>query len=232
MSSPVIADLEDEAVRLVESGRYEEARTALKKLLSRDRENLTGHFQMALVKMHLGHLPAAMKHARTVLRLSPDEPNAWLNIGAIAQRMERLPLAIECYQKELVRHPESRESLFNLGICMHDLKQWGEAIRPLQECVRLKYCFDLVWPPLAECLYRTGAVNDEIAVYEWCLLQDSRNVWARANLGAALMGLGQSRRALVNLRIARSQGADYPSLLNNLNRFAADKSSWPELRSG
>lgn len=219
MNARAISVLEDKVVGLVESGRYGGARSAINRLLARDKTNITGHFQMALVQMELGHLHAAFKHAKTVLRLNPKEPNAWLNLGAIAERMGKISMAISCYEKELARNPESPEALFNLGMCLHWRKKWREALRPLQECVRLRHCFDLVRIPLADCLYRCGRINDEIALYEKCLLENPPDLWARSNLGAALMDVGNRRRALINLRIAKLQGATFPNLFRNLRKL-------------
>jgi len=205
------------------TSNYTAARRIADKVLNQEPLNITANFQICLLSLNNSDLKKAGRHARAVLKANPNEPNAWLNLGAVLQRQNRLSDAVRCYNKELLNNPSCQEAHFNLGICKWRQRRWEEAIPHLQECLRLCHSVDEIIIPLAQALFKCNRLKAEISLYEQCLTIDPGNLWARSNLGAALMDAGNTQRALIQLRIARSKGATFPNLIRNLHRLSKSR---------
>ena len=203
----------------MEAGHFRKARLAIRQLLKRDKLNFTANFQMALLELESNRPKSALKYAKIVVKNYPEAPNAWLNLGVAYGRVNQFARAINCYKKELALNPESPEALHNLGLNFYRRRDWRKAINPLQECLRLNHSSEEVRGPLADSLYRCGRIQDEIALYKRCLIENPKDLWARSNLGAALMDVGEYRRALITLRIAKAMGAEFPNLIRNLQKI-------------
>src|SRR5256885_1837762 len=102
--------LENEAVSLLDRGKLRSSERLLKRMLAINTKCLPAHFHLARVYRRTGQYDLALYHARRTLRLSPDEPNASLNLGLIYDLMGRDTQAIRCYKKELSRNPDSAET--------------------------------------------------------------------------------------------------------------------------
>jgi tetratricopeptide (TPR) repeat protein len=74
------------------------------------------------------------------LRIKPGlaEAEAHSNLGAIFQRMGKLPEAVAQYEQALRSKPDYVKAHFNLGLALEKLGRTPEAIEHYQQALRLR----------------------------------------------------------------------------------------------
>jgi len=200
--------MEDEAVRLLDSGRLRRAERVLKRLLANDPNSLTAHFQLALVYWRTEEYKCALFHARRTLKLNPKETNAALNLGLIYDTMGRDKLANFYYKKELSRNPDSGETLFNIGRLYFRKHQWLRASQYLLHCFDVGNLYmveDTVYK-LGDCYYELRDLQSYIDILIRYLKMVPNASWAAANLGCALLRVKDYKGAVQWLSRANKLG--------------------------
>jgi Flp pilus assembly protein TadD len=101
-----VVELYDEADRLKDAGKLDEAVSKLEEALSVDPNYALAHSALAVVLQKLGKHEAAVEHARKVCELSPDDPFSYTALSVILQRvyagtgdMQYIRLAEEAMEK-------------------------------------------------------------------------------------------------------------------------------------
>jgi tetratricopeptide (TPR) repeat protein len=203
--------MEDEAIRLLESGKLRRAERVLKGLLANDPDSLAAHFNLARVYWSTEEYECALLHARRTLRLNPKEPNACLNLGLIYEFMRRDKLASHYYKRELSRDPGSTETLFNIGRLYFNNHRWLRASKYLRRCFDLGNLFrveDTVYK-LGECYCKLYDLQSFIDIYKRYLQMVPNAAWAAANLGGALLRAKDYRHAVLWLSRAKQLGVKH-----------------------
>ena len=212
--------MEDEAIRLLESGKLRRAERLLKRLLANDPNSLTAHFQLARVYWRTEEYERALVHAHRTLRINPKEPNACLNLGLIYEFMGRDKLATYYYKRELSRDPDSAETLFNIGRLYFRKHRWLCASKYLRRCLDIGNLFkveDTVYK-LGECYCKLHDLQSFIDVYTRYLKMVPNASWAAANLGGALLRTRDHRDAVRWLTRAKQLGNRKKSVAVDLAR--------------
>ena len=94
-----VTELEERIITQVACGACS-TRAAIHCLFALEPQNITANFQMCLLELAAGRPRIALIFAKEVLRLSPSEPNAWLNLGVAYHRTNRYTPGIQCYRME------------------------------------------------------------------------------------------------------------------------------------
>jgi Tfp pilus assembly protein PilF len=181
--------MEDEAVRLLDSGKLRRAERALKRMLASDPNCLPAHFHLARVYWRTGEYECALSHARRTLKLNSNEPNAALNLGLIYDAMGRDKQAIFNYNKELSLYADSPETLYNIGRLYFRKHRWLRASKYLRRCFEVGYLYkieDTVYK-LGECYYKLRDLQSYIDILKRYLQMVPNASWAAVNLGCALL---------------------------------------------
>lgn len=155
-------------------------------------------------KFALGLYSEAEAFARRILRVSPLEANAHLNIGAALEMQGKSAQAKRHYRQELVIHPDSAEAHYNLGMLLARRCQWRRAWPHVKYCLlNKKFKWNAEYELLAaRTAYEAGERNLEMMIYKEALKADPKNYWALTNLAAALMDQSNFDEAKCLLRKA------------------------------
>jgi tetratricopeptide (TPR) repeat protein len=203
-----LEEMEDEAIRLLETGKLRRAERMLGKILAIDANSITAHFQLARVYWRTGEYERALRHARRTLKLSPEEPNACLNLGLIYDLMGLDRLAIFYYKRELSRNPGSPETLWNIGRLYFRKHRWLQASKYLRRCFEMGFEFEIedTLYKLGSCYYKLHDIQSYIEVYTHYIQMVPNAVWAFANLGCALLHAKDYKGAALRLGRASQLG--------------------------
>jgi Flp pilus assembly protein TadD len=80
----------DEAIKLKDAGKLEEAAAKLNEILAGDPKHVLTHSALAVVCQKLGKLDDAVAHARRVTELEPNDPFSFTQLSVICQRCGKI----------------------------------------------------------------------------------------------------------------------------------------------
>ncbi|MFN6103506.1 MAG: tetratricopeptide repeat protein [Planctomycetaceae bacterium] len=86
----------------------------------------------------LGNLDLAAEHFERVTRLDPRRGTAWINLGAIYNRLREHGKAVEVLRRAVQVERNSGAAFFTLGSAYRNLRQWALAIPAYREAIRLE----------------------------------------------------------------------------------------------
>ncbi len=87
---PTNEQLYDEADRLKDAGKYEEAAAVLRQIVAQDASYALAHSALAVVLGRLQQHDLAIEHARTVCRLAPNDPFSFTALSVTCVRAGRI----------------------------------------------------------------------------------------------------------------------------------------------
>src|SRR5436305_13942558 len=87
------------AQQAISQGDNEEAQKLYQQALEQRPEYPDAHYGMATVCFLLGDLPGAVRHFKEVTHLDPARAGAFINLGAIYNRLEQLDDAIAALRR-------------------------------------------------------------------------------------------------------------------------------------
>jgi tetratricopeptide (TPR) repeat protein len=146
----------------------------------------------------------AIGHYRKAIELSPDEPDAYYNLGIALSATGRRNEALEAYRKVLALDPEHAEALNNLGAGLFAEGKTAAAVPYFERAVRAKPNDPDARHNLASALYAGGRGAEALRVLEAALgdgtaTPSMRNLtaWVRATSPDAALrdGVGAVRWA-------------------------------------
>lgn len=91
-------------------GKYQEASTALRKGMQRDRNSAEGYFNMAFANRMLKQLSLAISSYREAIRINPEFIDAYLNLGDVYLEMKNFSQAKVQFNKVLELDPENKHA--------------------------------------------------------------------------------------------------------------------------
>jgi tetratricopeptide (TPR) repeat protein len=103
-----------------------------------------------------GKLPEAVAELHEALRLQPNLPPAYLNLGNALHRQRKLPEAVAAYREALRLQPDLSEAHHNLGLALQDQGQLAEAVDAYRAALRINPDFALAHCNLGFVLRQQG----------------------------------------------------------------------------
>lgn len=92
---PTPDEMYDEADRLKDAGKLDEAAAKLNELLGMEPKYALAHSALAVVYTRLGRHDEAIKHGQMVCQLEPNDPFSFTAMSVTYQRAGRIPEAEE-----------------------------------------------------------------------------------------------------------------------------------------
>src|ERR1700692_2104972 len=94
MAKDPLEQLREQAKEALSRGQYQEARQIYQQALGYRSDNPDVHYGMATVCFLLGDLHSAVYHFKEVTRLDPLRAGAFINLGAVYNRLEQYEEAL------------------------------------------------------------------------------------------------------------------------------------------
>ena len=200
---------------LMNSGRYDEADRAFRRLLDDDPGSSAVWNGIGLVAYRQKRLEAAERAFRKALSIDPRRPDTKHYLAIVLRALGRTDEALQLF--EAVRETFADDAVFlsNFGNALVAAKRSDEGVKVLMRAVALSPDSDLFRINLAKALIEAKRADEAVAV-----LRDgpggSDRIELAAQLGNALLSAGRYEDCVEALRRARQAGRADGDDLHNL----------------
>ncbi|MEQ8786497.1 MAG: tetratricopeptide repeat protein [Pirellulaceae bacterium] len=144
------------------------------------------------------------------------------------QQAGELDAAREICREVLESDPQHPDALHVLGVVAMQAKNLNEAVRCLEQAVRLNPAKAPVWNHLGAACCAIERFEEGLDAFEKAISLDSMLADSHYNLGTALRQLGRPEEAVASLRRAVALSPQFPEALFNLGNLLRDQESHEE----
>jgi tetratricopeptide (TPR) repeat protein len=174
------------------------------------------HYGLATACFLLNDLESAAFHFKEVTRLDPLRPGAYINLGAVYNRLGEYQEAVRTLRRGIQIDPRRAEGYYNLGLVYRNLGQPHLAVQAYLEATRLD-------PRMVDAHHNLGNLYYETGRFQLAVTHYRTVLQLRPNWDKALAGLEQAREALgiTGHAVAESSEAGHNPMvvaLRDLNR--------------
>lgn len=176
-----IDDLRHQAQEALAQGDYAQARQFYRQALAAHGDHPDVHYGLATVCFLLNDLHGAAYHFMEVTRLDPMRAGAFINLGAVYNRLGRTEDAIGALQKGIQLDRTRAEGYYNLGVVYRACNQLELAIQAYREATRIN-------PRMADAHYNLANIylereNFPMAISHYRHALELRPTWEKAQRG-------------------------------------------------
>jgi len=194
---PTPLALYNEARKLVERGRLDEASNKLDVLIN-VAPNFAESFSLGgYILERGGKAEAALRFYDRALKLKPDLPIAWFNMAKLLTRAGRYEEALKALDNGLLFSPSDPDALNTRAATLRGLSRLGDAAASAREAIKRR-------PNFAEAEVNLGTILLKAGDCEGALNAYSRAVALKRDFADAICGQGLCLRALNRLDEARA----------------------------
>jgi Tfp pilus assembly protein PilF/exonuclease VII small subunit len=184
-----IESLCQKAQQALARGQYDEARQTYLQALGLKSDSPDVHYGLATVCFLLNDLTAAVHHFQEVTRLDPLRAGAFINLGAVYNRLDRLDEAIPVLRRGIQIDHNRAEGYYNLGVVYRRKGQPDLAIQAYREATRVN-------PRMADAYYNLGNLFLQQEQFSLAVNHYRHALELRPNWEKAERGLEQAEAAM------------------------------------
>ncbi|MCZ6526944.1 MAG: tetratricopeptide repeat protein [Gammaproteobacteria bacterium] len=199
-----------------QTNRPELARQLLAQAIANDDTNANFHYNLANVLLESGEDDKAEAHYRRALDLDPEQLDAWVNLGVLLCRTDRLTAAVDCFKRAMQVQPESMQALENLSQCLAKLGRDDEAEQCFQELLQVQPDNLDAWIGLVCVTHRLGRKQAALELADQVQQNTPQQPQLCFRLSEMYWSLGRLGEAAQQLRYAVTLDPDYTDALSNL----------------
>lgn len=194
MAKETVEGLCQRAQQALSVGDHEAARTCYQQAIGLRSDNPDVQYGMATVCFLMNDLPSSAYHFKEVTRLDPLRAGAYINLGAVYNRLEQFDDAVAALRRGIQLDLNRAEGYYNLGLVYRRQGQNDLAIQAYREAVRVN-------PRMADAHYNIANIYYEkdqfaLAVAHYKQALEIRPRWEKSQRGLAAaqeaMGSGAS----------------------------------------
>ncbi len=191
--------LRQQAQDALSRGQFQEARQIYQQALGYRSDSPDIHYGIATACFLLGDIHSAVYHFKEVIRLDPLRAGAYINLGAVYNRLGQLEDALATLRRGIQLDTNRAEGYYNLALVYKQLGQVEMAVNAYRESVRIN-------PRMYDAHYNLGNIFLEkeqfaLAIAHYKQALEIRPKWEKA------------RSALETAQAAKAahDGADVPT---------------------
>jgi Flp pilus assembly protein TadD len=137
MSKDPLDALCKKAQQALAHGQYQEARQIYQQAMGYRSDSPEIHYGMATACFLVGDLHSSVYHFKEVIRIDPTRTGAYVNLGAVYNRLEQFDDALATLRRGIQLDSTRSEGYYNLGLVYKQLGQLDMAISAYREAFRL-----------------------------------------------------------------------------------------------
>jgi tetratricopeptide (TPR) repeat protein len=177
------------ARQAIAQGQIEQARQLYLQALGLKSDAPDVHYGLATACFLVNDLDSAAYHFKEVTRLDPLRPGAYINLGAVYNRLGEHEEAVQTLRRGIQLDPHRGEGYYNLGLVYKNMGQPNLAVQAYLEATRVDSRMVDAHYNLANLYLETGRYKQAITHYKHAL--QLRPHWDKA-----MNGLAQAEAAL------------------------------------
>ncbi len=189
MAKETVESLCQQAQQAISVGDHEMARNFYQQAIGLRSDNPDVHYGMATVCFLMSDLPSSAFHFKEVTRLDPLRAGAYINLGAVYNRLEQFDDAVAALRRGIQLDLNRAEGFYNLGLVYRRLDQNDLAIQAYREAVRVN-------PRMADAHYNIANIYYEKDQYALAVAHYKQALEIRPRWEKALRGLSAAQEAM------------------------------------
>ncbi len=215
------AHLLDEARQHMAAGRFAEAETLCRQILSANPNHPAALHLLGQLASHAGRTDLAIQFFQQSLQLAPDNPQATLDLAVSLMNQSVFGHAIQILSQAIQSQSHFPEAHLNLGIAFSMNKQFEESIDSFRIAIAQRPNWPEAHDGLGVALGLAGKPLEALSEHQEAIKLFPAYAAAHFNLGRVLIDLGRIDDAIEEFRITllanpNTRGAQR-SLLYNLH---------------
>jgi len=189
MTRETVESLCQKAQRAIAQGSNDQARQLYLQALGMRSDVPNVHYGLATVCFLLNDLTSAAYHFKEVTRLDPLRAGAYINLGAVYNRLDQLDDAISVLRRGIQLDQRKAEGYYNLGLAYRKQGQIDLAIQAYREATRVN-------PRMADAHYNLANLHLEKGQHNLAIAHYKQALELRPEWEKALRGLEQAEAGL------------------------------------
>src|ERR1043166_2012680 len=169
MANESLDTLRKQAQDALAHGHHQEARQIYQQALGYNSDNPDIHYGIATACFLLNDLHSAVYHFKEVIRLDPLRAGAYINLGAVQNRLEHYDESLATLRRGIQLDPNRGEGYYNLALVYKQLGQLDMAITAYREALRLNPRMYDAHYNLGNIFFEKGQMNQATAHYKQAL---------------------------------------------------------------
>lgn len=137
MAKDPLETLLEQAREALAHGQHQEARQIYQQALGYNSDSPDIHYGIATACFLVGDLHSAVYHFKEVIRLDPLRAGAFINLGAVQNRLGQFDEALTTLRRGIQLDPNRSEGYYNLALVHKQLGQLDMATNAYREAIRL-----------------------------------------------------------------------------------------------
>src|ERR1017187_7605378 len=137
MANDPLEVLKKKAQEAIARGQYQDARQTYQQALGYNSDSPDIHYGIATACFLLNDLHSAVYHFKEVIRLDPLRAGAFINLGAVQNRLGEFNEALTTLRRGIQLDPNRAEGYYNLALVHKQLGQLDMAVNAYREAIRL-----------------------------------------------------------------------------------------------
>lgn len=179
--APDITELCNQAKALVRQRQFSAAIEVFQKGQQIDDDNPDLHEAMAATYAMSGNIESAIEHYKRVTLLAPRRATAFVNLGALCNRIGDHAKAVEMCRRAVQIDRKSADGYYNLGIAHRKLNQLPLALPAYREAIRINPQMVVAHQNLGNVFLDMGNAREAISHFKKALEIDPE--FAKAKIG-------------------------------------------------
>ncbi len=155
--------LNNEAVRLIEAGRYSEAEQKLRQAVEKEPGFWEAWQNLSVLVRKMGRVDEEGTLLQKVISIDPKNARAWTSLGFFHANQGKYAEAEKEYRKAIELDPQYDVVWFNLGGLLRDIERYDESEKALREAARLNPMDAMSWMSLSRTLMYLHRCQDALA---------------------------------------------------------------------
>lgn len=204
MTRETVDSLCQKAQRAMAQGKNELARALYLQALGLRSDLPSVHYGLATVCFLLKDLTSAAFHFKEVTRLDPLRAGAFINLGAVYNRLDQLDDAIAALRRGIQLDHNRAEGFYNLGLVYKRKGQTDLAIQAYREALRIN-------PKMYDAHYNLGNLYFEQGEAQLALDHYRSALELRPEWEKAMNGIAQAEAALQGKSLPAEEAAQEPT---------------------